>query len=244
MFTEIRRLFALLPDAKLRGYREGSFSFNSPQGACHECGGSGVTGVSRGALEELALVCPGCQGRRYNSEVLHIAYRHRSIADVLELSVEEALEFFDAVPPVARRLALLQEMGLGYLHLGQPAGTLSGGEAQRVKLCAELSRPQQAHTLYILDEPTTGLHLNDIHYLVMLLQRLVDDGNTVLVVEHNIELIAAADYIVDLGPEAGAAGGEVVACGTPAEVAACAASHTGKFLGRYLEANPARREEI
>ena len=185
-------------------------------------------------LEEILLTCPTCEGSRYRGEVLQVRYRHKSIAEVLDLSAGEAVQFFDPVPSLARRLALLVEMGLGYLCLGQPASSLSGGEAQRVKLCGELSRPQQARSLYILDEPTTGLHLDDIHYLVLLLQRLVDSGNSVLVVEHNIELVAAADHIIDLGPEAGADGGEVVATGAPRDVAAASASHTGQYLQRYL----------
>ncbi len=234
LLTDIRRLFAELPEAKVRGYGPGQFSFNAPEGACPECGGSGVTGVRRGILEEIQLTCPTCEGSRYRGEVLQVRYRHKSIAEVLDLSAGEAVQFFDPVPSLARRLALLVEMGLGYLCLGQPASSLSGGEAQRVKLCGELSRPQQARSLYILDEPTVGLHLDDIHYLVLLLQRLVDSGNSVLVVEHNIELVAAADHIIDLGPEAGADGGEVVATGAPRDVAAASASHTGQYLQRYL----------
>jgi len=236
LLTDIRQLFAQLPEARLRGYGPSQFSFNAPEGACPECGGSGVTGVRRGILAQMLLACPVCEGSRYRGEVLQVLYRHKSIAEVLTMSAGEALQFFEPVPSLARRLALLVEMGLGYLCLGQPAGSLSGGEAQRVKLCGELSRPHQARSLYILDEPTTGLHLDDIHYLVLLLQRLVDNDNTVLVVEHNTELVAAADHIIDLGPEAGADGGEVVATGTPQEVAAAPASRTGHYLQRYLSA--------
>ena len=232
----IRRLFAELPEARMRGYRPAHFSFNAAQGACEECGGTGLA-ADRGEslLEDLAIACHTCGGRRYKREVLDIRYRDLSVAQVLELSVGEAFALFEPIPDVARRLALMQELGLGYLHLGQPASSLSGGEAQRIKLATELGRPQRSRTLYILDEPTTGLHLDDIHYLVELLQRFVDGGHSVIVVEHNIDLIAAADYIIDLGPEAGEAGGEVVAAGTPAEVARNDGSWTGRFLARRLE---------
>ena len=235
LLEPIRRLYAELPESRLRAYRPAHFSFNAPEGACAECGGSGISMVRQGIFEDLEVVCRVCGGRRYRREVLDIRYRDRSIAEVLELSVSEAGGMFAAIPEIARRLQLLGEVGLGYLRLGQPANSLSGGEAQRVKLAAELSRPQRAHTLYILDEPTTGLHLEDVGFLLELLQRLVDQENTVIVVEHHIELIAAADYVIDLGPEGGQAGGQVVASGPPQEIARAEGSWTGRFLKQYFE---------
>ena len=230
----IRRLFAELPEARLRAYRPGHFSFNAPEGACDTCGGSGVHSVRRGVFDDLEIVCRSCGGRRYRSEVLDVRFRGRHIAEVLEMSVAEAHEFFAAVPEVARRLETMAEVGLDYLRLGQSATSFSGGEAQRVKLATELGRARAAHSFYILDEPTTGLHMEDVRFLLELLQRLVDEGNTVVVVEHHIELIAAADWVIDLGPEGGEAGGQIIACGRPAEVAGAAESHTGLFLRDYL----------
>ena len=235
LFGPIRRLFAELPEARMRGYRPAHFSFNAAQGACEDCGGTGLAADrGEGLLEGLVAACHTCGGRRYKREVLDVRYRELSVAQVLELSVAQASTVFEPIPDVARRLSLMQELGLGYLHLGQPASSLSGGEAQRIKLATELSRPQRSRTLYILDEPTTGLHLEDIDHLVELLQRFVDGGHSVIVVEHNIDLIAAADYIIDLGPEAGEAGGELVAAGTPADVARNEFSWTGRFLARRL----------
>jgi len=234
ILTDLRRLLAELPEARLRGYRPSHFSFNAPEGACPECSGSGTAEVRRGPHGDLEVPCPSCGGRRYNREVLEIRYRERSVADILELSVAEAMALFDPIPDVARRLRLLDELGLGYLHLGQPASSLSGGEAQRVKLAGELGRPRRAGTLYILDEPTTGLHLDDIYFLAELFQRLVDEGNTVLVVEHCMEMLAAADWLVDMGPDSGPEGGQIVAAGPPATVAA-ADTHTGRRLGPVLE---------
>ena len=225
----IRRLFAELPEARLRGYRPGHFSFNSPEGACDRCKG-------RGAAGDLEVVCRACSGRRYRAEVLDVRYRQHHIAEVLELSVAAASAFFAAVPQVAQRLATLAEVGLGYLHLGQPATSFSGGEAQRVKLAAELGRSRPEHALYILDEPTVGLHLEDVRLLLALLQRLVDEGNTVVVVEHHLEFIAAADWVIDLGPEGGRAGGAIMACGRPEEVAHAAGSHTGAHLQKLFAA--------
>ncbi|MFH1566466.1 MAG: excinuclease ABC subunit UvrA [Gemmatimonadota bacterium] len=230
----LRGLFAELPEARVRGYRPAHFSFNAPEGCCPECAGSGTAEVRRGLYGDLEVPCPSCGGRRYNREVLEVRYRQLSIAEVLELDVAGALEVFGAIPEVARRLRLLDDLGLGYLHLGQSASSLSGGEAQRVKLAGELGRPRRARTLYILDEPTTGLHAEDIHHLAELLQRLVDEDNTVLVVEHNVELIAAADYVIDLGPEAGAEGGRIVAAGTPEQVAAAPDSATARHLASRL----------
>lgn len=229
LLAPIRRLFAELPEARLRGYRPGHFSFNSPEGACDRCKG-------RGAAGELEVVCRACSGRRYRAEVLDVRYRQHHIAEVLELSVAAASAFFAAVPQVAQRLATLAEVGLGYLHLGQPATSFSGGEAQRVKLAAELGRSRPEHALYILDEPTVGLHLEDVRLLLALLQRLVDEGNTVVVVEHHLEFIAAADWVIDLGPEGGRAGGAIMACGRPEEVAHAAGSHTGAHLQKLFAA--------
>lgn len=229
LLAPIRRLFAELPEARLRGYRPGHFSFNSPEGACDRCKG-------RGAAGELEVVCRACSGRRYRAEVLDVRYRQHHIAEVLEMSVAAASAFFAAVPQVAQRLATLAEVGLGYLHLGQPATSFSGGEAQRVKLAAELGRSRPEHALYILDEPTMGLHLEDVRLLLALLQRLVDEGNTVVVVEHHLEFIAAADWVIDLGPEGGRAGGAIMACGRPEEVAHAAGSHTGAHLQKLFAA--------
>jgi len=231
---DFRQLFAQLPEARVRGYRPAHFSFNSPEGGCPECAGSGVAETRQGMFGELQLVCPSCGGGRYNREVLEIRYRQLSIAQVLELSVDAALDEFGAIPDVARRLRLLAELGLGYLHLGQPASSLSGGEAQRVKLAGELGRVQRARTLYILDEPTTGLHLDDIHYLAQLMHRLVEEENTVLLVEHNPDLIAEADHVIDLGPGSGDQGGQVTASGTPEDIAAAPDSSTGQHLHQVL----------
>ena len=231
----MRRLFAELPLARMRAYKPAHFSFNASEGACARCGGSGLAGAGRGISEDFDAVCPACSGRRYKAEVLDIRYRGKSIAEVMELSVEAALAFFDPIPEIARRLRVLRQVGLGYLRLGQPASSFSGGEAQRVKLAAELGRVRRAHTLYILDEPTTGLHLEDTRLLLRLLQGLVDEGNTVVVVEHQVELIAAADFVLDLGPEGGEAGGRMVAAGPPREVAAVEASWTGRVLREHFE---------
>ena len=236
LLAPIRRLFADLPEARLRGYRPGHFSFNAPEGACDLCKGRGVHSTHRGAFDDLEVVCPSCSGRRYRAEVLDVRFHQHHIAEVLELSVTEASELFAAVPQVAQRLETLAEVGLGYLHLGQPATSFSGGEAQRVKLAAELGRSRQDHALYILDEPTVGLHLEDVRLLLALLQRLVDEGNTVVVVEHHIEFIAAADWVIDLGPEGGEAGGAITACGRPEEVASAADSHTGTYLQKLFAA--------
>ncbi|MEE2657891.1 MAG: excinuclease ABC subunit UvrA [Candidatus Latescibacterota bacterium] len=234
----IRQLFAEVPEARMRGYRPGHFSFNA-EGACGQCLGSGLD-VGAGDLREITpSPCPTCGGSRFNREVLQIRYRDLAIDEVLQLSVREAQEQFAPVSEVARRLGLLAELGLGYLLLGQPASSLSGGEAQRVKLAAELGRPLQENTLYILDEPTSGLHTQDVGYLVELLQRLVDRKNTAIVVEHNLQLIAACDHVIDLGPEAGSDGGSVVACGNPKEIAR-ESSHTGRALSAYLRVGSER----
>jgi excinuclease ABC subunit A len=233
-FTPIRDLFALLPESKVRGYQPGRFSFNVRGGRCEACQGDGTIQIEMHFLPDVYVKCDVCKGRRYNRETLEIHYKGKSIADVLDMTVEEALAFFDSVPSIRRELQTLNDVGLGYIHLGQAATTLSGGEAQRVKLSTELSRRSTGRTLYILDEPTTGLHFEDVRMLLSVLDRLVAGGNTVLVIEHNIDVIKTADWIIDLGPEGGDEGGRIVAAGTPEAVAACAASHTGRSLAPLL----------
>ncbi len=235
LFTHIRELYSLTPDAKVRGYRPGRFSFNVKGGRCETCKGDGQIKIEMHFLPDVYVPCETCKGRRYNRETLEVRFKGKTIADVLEMSVEEALRFFAKIPKIRRRLQTLHDVGLDYMTLGQPATTLSGGEAQRVKLAAELGKVATGRTLYILDEPTTGLHFADIEKLLEVLQRLVDTGNTVLVIEHNLDVIKQADWLVDLGPEGGEAGGEVVATGTPEEVAEVGESHTGAFLRPLLE---------
>jgi excinuclease ABC subunit A len=235
LFTHIRELYSLTPDAKVRGYRPGRFSFNVKGGRCETCKGDGQIKIEMHFLPDVYVPCETCKGRRYNRETLEVRFKGKTIADVLEMSVEEALAFFAKIPKIRRRLQTLHDVGLDYMRLGQPATTLSGGEAQRVKLAAELGMVATGRTLYILDEPTTGLHFADIEKLLDVLQRLVDSGNTVLVIEHNLDVIKQADWIVDLGPEGGEAGGEVIAVGTPEEVAGVAESYTGQFLRPLLE---------
>jgi excinuclease ABC subunit A len=233
-FDDIRKLFAATPAARVRGYKQNRFSFNVKGGRCEHCKGDGVLQLEMHFLPDVFMMCEECRGLRYNEETLAVRYHGRSIADVLAMTVDEALEFFRNIPAVERKLRTLSEVGLDYLQLGQSATTLSGGEAQRIKLSAELSRRQSGRTLYLLDEPTTGLHFADTERLVGVLLRLRDAGNSVVVIEHNPDVIAAADYLVDLGPEGGEDGGRVVAAGTPEAVAACAASHTGRFLKAML----------
>ncbi|HLI16061.1 MAG TPA: excinuclease ABC subunit UvrA [Acidimicrobiales bacterium] len=234
VFDHIRRLFAQTPEAKVRGYLPGRFSFNVAGGRCEACAGDGTIKIEMHFLPDVYVPCEVCKGARYNRDTLEVLWRGRSIADVLELSCEEALELFSAQPVIARHLRTLVDVGLGYVRLGQSAPTLSGGEAQRVKLAAELSKRATGRTLYILDEPTTGLHFEDVRKLLLVVQRLVDQGNTVIVIEHNLDVIKSADWIIDLGPEGGEGGGRVVAEGPPEVVARSAASHTGRFLGRVL----------
>ena len=234
LFTHVRDLYSLTSEAKVRGYKPGRFSFNVRGGRCEACKGDGQIKIEMHFLPDVYVPCETCHGRRYNRETLEVRFKGKSIADVLGLSVEEALEFFAKIPKIRRRLQTLHDVGLDYIRLGQPATTLSGGEAQRVKLAAELSKVATGRTLYILDEPTTGLHFADVEKLLEVLQRLVDAGNTVLVIEHNLDVIKQADWVVDLGPEGGDAGGEVVASGTPEEVAAVEASFTGRFLRDVL----------
>ncbi|HEU5371438.1 MAG TPA: excinuclease ABC subunit UvrA [Gaiellaceae bacterium] len=235
LFTHIRELYSLTPDAKVRGYKPGRFSFNVKGGRCETCKGDGQIKIEMHFLPDVYVPCETCKGKRYNRETLEVRFKGKTIADVLEMSIEEALHFFSKIPKIRRRLQTLHDVGLDYMTLGQPATTLSGGEAQRVKLAAELCKVATGRTLYILDEPTTGLHFADIEKLLEVLQRLVDGGNTVLVIEHNLDVIKQADYLVDLGPEGGEAGGEIVASGTPEEVAAIDESYTGQFLRPLLE---------
>ncbi len=235
VFTDIRELFAQTPDAKARGYGSGRFSFNVKGGRCEACEGDGMLKIEMHFLPDVYVPCEVCKGKRYNRETLEVHYKGKSIYDVLEMTVDEAVEFFAHLPKIARKLETLREVGLGYIKVGQPATTLSGGEAQRVKLSTELSKRATGRTIYILDEPTTGLHNADVHRLIDVLQRLTDQGNTVLVIEHNLNVIKCADHIIDLGPEGGDGGGEIVAAGTPEEVAACEGSYTGKYLKPYLK---------
>ena len=234
LFNDIRDLFASLPDAKARGYGPGRFSFNTKGGRCEACCGDGVLKIEMHFLADVYVPCEVCHGKRYNRETLEVRYKGKSISDVLDMTVDEALPFFSALPRIADRLQTLQDVGLGYVKLGQSSTTLSGGEAQRVKLATELSKRSTGRTIYILDEPTTGLHADDVKKLLAVLQRLVDSGNTVLVIEHNLDVIKCADYLIDLGPEGGVGGGTVVATGTPEQVAAVPASYTGQYLKKLL----------
>jgi len=240
-FTPIRDWFAGLPEAKARGYQPGRFSFNVKGGRCEACQGDGVIKIEMHFLPDVYVQCDVCHGRRYNRETLEVLFRGKSIADVLDMTVDEGAEFFRAVPAIRDKLVTLQRVGLGYIHVGQPATTLSGGEAQRVKLAKELSRRATGRTLYILDEPTTGLHFADVEKLLEVLHTLVASGNTVLVIEHNLEVIKTADWIIDLGPEGGDGGGHIVATGTPEDIALCDASHTGQYLRPYLARRPTPR---
>ena len=234
VFGPIRDLFAQLPEARTRGYGSGRFSFNVAGGRCEACQGGGLIAIEMHFLPDVLVTCEVCGGRRYDRETLAVRFKGLSIADVLDLTVVEALELLGTVPPIRQRLEVLREVGLGYLRLGQSGSTLSGGEAQRVRLARELARRATGRTLYILDEPTTGLHFDDVRQLLEVLGRLVDAGNTVLLIEHNLDLIKAADHVIDMGPEGGDGGGRVVACGTPEEVAAVSGSHTGAALARLL----------
>ena len=234
-FGMIRTLFASLPESKMRGFGPGRFSFNVKGGRCEECQGDGIKKIEMQFLPDIYVTCSACHGQRFNKETLSVHYKQRNIAEILDMTVDEAVDFFSAIPRLYRKLKTLQEVGLGYLTLGQPATTLSGGEAQRVKLATELARQSRGHTIYILDEPTTGLHLEDIKQLLDVLIRLRDKGNTILVIEHNLDVIKMADYIIDIGPEGGDAGGEIVAAGTPELVAKVKRSHTGRYLKEILQ---------
>jgi excinuclease ABC subunit A len=234
LFSPIRDLFARLPESNARGYKAGRFSFNVKGGRCENCQGDGLIKIEMHFLPDVYVECEVCKGRRFNRETLDVRYRGRNIADVLEMTVEEALEFFENIPVLRNKLQTLFDVGLGYIHLGQPATTLSGGEAQRVKLSRELSKQNTGRTLYILDEPTTGLHFEDVKKLLQVLNRLVDSGSTVLVIEHNLDVIKTADWILDLGPEGGNLGGRIIAQGTPEDVARVKGSYTGRFLRELL----------
>ncbi len=235
VFTDIRELFSQTNDAKIKGYGPGRFSFNIKGGRCEACEGDGILKIEMHFLPDIYVPCEVCKGKRYNRETLEVLYKGKSIHDVLEMSVDEGVKFFENIPKIQRKLKTLQEVGLGYIKIGQPATTLSGGEAQRVKLSTELSKRPTGKTIYILDEPTTGLHTADVHKLIDVLQHLADTGNTILVIEHNLNVIKVADHIIDLGPEGGSGGGNIVVCGTPEEIAACPDSYTGKYLKPYLE---------
>jgi excinuclease ABC subunit A len=242
VFDHIRKLFAKTPDARRRGYQPGRFSFNVRGGRCEACAGEGTIKIEMHFLPDVYVPCEVCKGKRYNRETLEVRYKGKNIAEVLEMSVGEAADFFSAIPPIARHLNTLRDVGLGYIKMGQPAPTLSGGEAQRVKLATELSKRSTGRTLYILDEPTTGLHFDDVSKLLGVLHRLVDGGNTVVVIEHNLDVIKTADHIIDLGPEGGSGGGSIVATGTPEEVAATPGSFTGEFLAPLVR--QARRPQV
>jgi excinuclease ABC subunit A len=247
LFDQIRDLFSKTQEARARGYKPGRFSFNVKGGRCEVCRGDGQIKIEMHFLPDVYVPCEQCHGKRYNRETLDIRFKGKNIADVLEMSIEEALEYFAHIPKIRRRLQTLHDVGLDYMRLGQPATTLSGGEAQRVKLAAELCKVATGRTLYILDEPTTGLHFADIQRLLEVLQRLVEAGNSVVVIEHNLDVIKVADQVIDLGPEGGEEGGRVTAVGTPEEVAAVETSHTGAFLRRLVapvSRRPRRRGRI
>ncbi|WP_405371463.1 excinuclease ABC subunit UvrA, partial [Phocaeicola sp.] len=234
VFSDIRNLFVGLPEAKIRGYKPGRFSFNVSGGRCEACGGNGYKTIEMNFLPDVLVPCEVCHGKRYNRETLEVRYKGKSIADILDMTINRAVEFFENVPQVLNKIKVLQEVGLGYVRLGQPSTTLSGGESQRVKLATELSKRDTGKTLYILDEPTTGLHFEDIRVLMTVLNRLVDKGNTVIVIEHNLDVIKMADYIIDMGPEGGKGGGQLLSCGTPEEVACCDKGYTPKFIKEEL----------
>ena len=234
LFTPIRELFADTPEAKTKGFNASQFSFNLKGGRCETCRGDGSIKIEMFFMNDVYVPCEECQGKRYNQETLDVKVGGKSVADILSMSVEEAAEFFKDEAEIMEKISILGKVGLGYLPLGQSATTLSGGEAQRIKLATELSRPSTGKTIYILDEPTTGLHFEDIGKLLKVLQELVDRGNTVLVIEHNLDVIKSADWVIDMGPEGGDAGGEIIACGTPEQVAKSAKSPTGKYLKEVL----------
>ena len=243
MFDDIRDVFAQTNEAKVRGYQKGRFSFNVKGGRCEACRGDGIIKIEMHFLPDVYVPCEVCHGKRYNRETLEVKYKDKNISEVLGMTIEDGVEFFANIPKIKRKLQTLVDVGLGYMKLGQPATTLSGGEAQRVKLASELHRRSTGRTLYILDEPTTGLHAHDIARLLEVLQRLVESGETVLVIEHNLDVIKTADYIVDLGPEGGDKGGQIVASGTPEQVVKEERSYTGKYLKEILNRDKARMKE-
>ena len=234
IFTDIRKIFEKLPEAQIRGYGAGRFSFNIAGGRCEECKGAGVKTIEMNFLPDVYVHCEACDGKRYNKETLEVRYRGKSIGDVLNMTINQAVEFFENVSYLQQKLKMLQDVGLGYVKLGQPCTTLSGGESQRIKLAAELAKKDTGKTLYILDEPTTGLHFEDVNILLEVIQRLVNKGNSVIVIEHNLDVIKVADYLIDMGPGGGKEGGRIVALGSPEEVARVEASETGKFLKEEL----------
>ena len=235
VFSDIRDLYASTEDAKIRGFKQNRFSFNVKGGRCEACQGDGIIKIEMHFLADIYVPCDVCGGRRYNRETLEVKFKGKNISEVLDMTVDEGIEFFQSQPKIARKLQTLADVGLGYIQIGQSATTLSGGEAQRVKLATELSKRSTGKTIYILDEPTTGLHTADVHRLVNVLSKLVDKGNTVVVIEHNLDVIKTADHIIDLGPEGGKNGGTIVATGTPEDIAACENSYTGKYLKKLLE---------
>ena len=234
VFDMIRDLFASSKDAKAKGYGKGRFSFNVSGGRCEACKGDGIIKIEMHFLPDVYVPCEVCHGKRYNRETLDVKYKGKSIADVLDMTVDEACVFFENLPSILRKIETLRDVGLGYIKLGQPSTALSGGEAQRIKLATELSKRSTGRTIYILDEPTTGLHFADVHKLIDILQRLTEGGNTVVVIEHNLDVIKTADYIIDMGPEGGDRGGTVIATGTPEEFASCQESYTGQYVKKYL----------
>ncbi|MBO5721459.1 MAG: excinuclease ABC subunit UvrA, partial [Bacteroidales bacterium] len=230
VFSDIRNLFTELPESKIRGYKSGRFSFNISGGRCEACGGNGYKTIEMNFLPDVMVLCDVCHGKRYNSETLEVRYKGKSIADILDMTINRAVEFFENVPTILNKIKVLQDVGLGYIKLGQPSTTLSGGESQRVKLAYELSKKDTGNTLYLLDDPTTGLHFEDIRVLLKVLNKLADKGNTILVIEHNLDIIKSADYIIDMGPEGGVGGGKILCVGTPQEVCKNYTTHTTKYL--------------
>jgi excinuclease ABC subunit A len=235
VFGDIRKLFEQTPDAKIRGYKAGRFSFNTAGGRCEACGGAGLQTIEMNFLPDVYVQCKSCYGKRYNRETLEVEYKGKNINDVLRMTINQALEFFDSIPNIKRKLKTMQDVGLGYIRLGQPSTTLSGGESQRVKLSSELAKKDTGKTLYILDEPTTGLHFEDVRVLLDVVSRLIEKGNTVIMIEHNMDVIKVADYIIDLGLEGGIGGGQIIATGTPEEVAKVTRSYTGQCLKSELK---------
>ncbi len=244
VFDDIRDVFATTNEAKVRGYKKGRFSFNVKGGRCEACRGDGIIKIEMHFLPDVYVPCEVCHGKRYNRETLEVKYKDKSIADILDMTIENAVVFFENIPKIQRKLQTIVDVGLGYMKLGQPATTLSGGEAQRVKLASELHRRSTGKSFYILDEPTTGLHADDIARLLVVLQRLVENGDSVLVIEHNLDVIKTADYLIDLGPEGGDKGGTIIATGTPEEVAEVPGSYTGKYLKPILERDRMRMDAV
>jgi excinuclease ABC subunit A len=242
VFGDIRTLFSELPEAKIRGYKPGRFSFNVKGGRCEHCQGGGMLAIEMNFLPDVYVLCPECNGRRYNRETLEVRYKGKSISDVLNMTIEDAVEFFSGIPSILHKIRTMQDVGLGYLTLGQSSVTLSGGEAQRIKLSAELAKKDTGSTIYILDEPSTGLHFEDIRIFLEVVQKLVDNGNTVVIIEHNLDIIKVADHVIDLGPEGGTAGGNIVFAGTPEELMKEKKSHTGVYLRKEMELNKKQKK--